>query len=1771
MIVHHAVRTKLVLVMPKFSHILILLCSLLTQSLFAHAVLMQARTPVTSGLTAEYATGGLAAQNQLQSSPPSVIPILGHVLTRTDAAVNFSWSPSNPMPLSTRFVRWSGYITFPVGGTVSLSGMNFNFTTPTLQGTQSSQLQAGSNGHNDTIFTCSYTNVQSGVAYPIEGIAIQVYTSDLIASLSWTYSGVTNQIVPTTALSPAVTTSSPAGVTVVNAAQNSFNISFSPAASYSALAGYFAFSGMAGAINYNAPIGNTLTPVGGPYLINDPNLANNQPYSVTVKAIYNNPVTHDYTQGTPSSVATATSALINPINIPPNPPLGILPVSMNLPDWMAAVEPVDSSEASDGPSGTISVNMAYGVAVVNSGSDLTVGNPLGPDVFFGRLYRTALAAGNLSSPGLPPGWTHNWDYKIVPLTPNAWGPLTFIYPSGAWETITPPVVVGNGFFTPAGVPYFVTGTPSATVGLWQSITFSHNGLSKEVFTMLPNDTVYRLTTKVFANGSQLNFSYDTSFRLLSVSNGTQTLLALSYQNYLNTVTGPSTSSIPINSRTYTYSSGELSSVSVIGSSSMNEWSFSYTPIGSTNQPYVSKVATVDPAGNNATASIGYDTTTGRVLTRTDASGNQRKSEYPSGSGKITVTPTNGTADSFTLGFDSIGRQTGTSNAALDTTSYSYAGSSPAVPDTVTRPAGSALKITTDIYGNTIKVVYPYQNQTQNVFQYPSYARFGLLQSSTEYDQNAAPGPVTQYTYYDSGSQAGFLKTYTTPNGDQLTFTYTATGNILSVVDSVGGTTTYNYTSKDGNIVPELYGRPYSVTNQLGAVTKFYYDDAGRLQQVTDPLNNSAVLSLNQYSQITGITLPSTTVASSGVMHMHSLSYGYQFAGKPATSSTLTYDTATVDSAGYGFDLETQLLSITDHSNLSNFWTLDGESQLLNLTNPSGVLMHQLTYTPTTRQIQEQFGKNATGILWKTTLNTTGNPTTSKLYSLTSNGSVNAQFKSVVTQYGDANDPDLPSSVTATDSSNSLSWTGFISYNAYDLFGRVQDVSSNTPDGVSYLDHTYTYDAEDNILSDTGIAYNGSTLMPYGGGNATVSYLYNADNTRSSMVVTLPNAELASYIYSYDVAKRLTSIVVYPTATPDTSSLMGAVTWAYYYYDLNDRVREVRTPTAVILYTQDELGQIQTIQNLTPDDQLIPNVPGNTVTDPITNKSCSIVSQFFNIAYNGRGQRTGMNFQGLTSFGTQPTYGSGTASWTYDNSNRLTAETWTGNGLSASTYTTSTADPSVSWGHSYDGAGNLTTLRGLSVNTNPLSDQLTSGSAVPGYGSVAFSASGEATSFDGLTIAYDPFGQMTTVGGNCSIAQLGVQHPFSSDYIYDHLGLRTVVSQTFNTTSKDVTYCVYDGTDLVARRFGNIGGHPSLMNISDLWTIEGNNSQDSVFYICGPTGVLGEFDLHGAQKTFFYDPQGNCIQTSALSEGLAGYISNTASEPVFYDGYGQIIWAPHTIATSSQYINLATTQPFQYKGQYGCYTDGMTSLVYCQHRYYDPIIGRWTERDPSGLDGGVNVYSYGNGDPINGADPSGLDWLTDTSNFFGGFGGAITAGGSGAISQWICRRLGYDEFQYGGAYFVAGEVGGTAASFFLPSGPLLKGAAAVGKGAKVLMAVGEARNASRVFSKGLAFEEDVRQALNLTKGTFRVDAGWKYGAAETFRFVDGLTSDGRHAYEMKTGYVYASKFIRDQVAKDLWLLQKDKVKSVDWIFAEGSRVSKPLLKLLKDAGINIRYH
>src|SRR5262249_15114417 len=66
---------------------------------------------------------------------------------------------------------------------------------------------------------------------------------------------------------------------------------------------------------------------------------------------------------------------------------------------------------------------------------------------------------------------------------------------------------------------------------------------------------------------------------------------------------------------------------------------------------------------------------------------------------------------------------------------------------------------------------------------------------------------------------------------------------------------------------------------------------------------------------------------------------------------------------------------------------------------------------------------------------------------------------------------------------------------------------------------------------------------------------------------------------------------------------------------------------------------------------------------------------------------------------------------------------------------------------------------------------------------------------------------------------------------------------------------------------------------------------------------------------------------------------------------------------------ANANAFQYTGREN---DG-TGLYYYRARYYHPGLQRFISEDPIGFGGGINIYAYVGGNPVNRIDPDGQYW------------------------------------------------------------------------------------------------------------------------------------------------------------------------------------------------------
>jgi RHS repeat-associated protein len=239
--------------------------------------------------------------------------------------------------------------------------------------------------------------------------------------------------------------------------------------------------------------------------------------------------------------------------------------------------------------------------------------------------------------------------------------------------------------------------------------------------------------------------------------------------------------------------------------------------------------------------------------------------------------------------------------------------------------------------------------------------------------------------------------------------------------------------------------------------------------------------------------------------------------------------------------------------------------------------------------------------------------------------------------------------------------------------------------------------------------------------------------------------------------------------------------------------------------------------------------------------------------------------------------------------------------------TSTRGGGYNFSNSFDSAGNATTFKGGS-NSFTSSNQNTAWT---------FDGNGNPTTYASHTLTFDAEDRMTAYS---SVMTAG--------YCAD--GLRA-----WKTTSAGTTYYLYDGGQAVEE-------------------LDGSGVKSAVMTF-GPHGVLARTT---ASRTLLYttDALGQMAQQIDASTGniIASYLFDA--------------WGARQVSTSDP---TAASDPYSgYNTAAGYVTDWETGLQLLGHRYYDPATGRFLNRDPISMAGGVNVYVYVANQPMGQSDPNG---------------------------------------------------------------------------------------------------------------------------------------------------------------------------------------------------------
>jgi RHS repeat-associated protein len=339
-----------------------------------------------------------------------------------------------------------------------------------------------------------------------------------------------------------------------------------------------------------------------------------------------------------------------------------------------------------------------------------------------------------------------------------------------------------------------------------------------------------------------------------------------------------------------------------------------------------------------------------------------------------------------------------------------------------------------------------------------------------------------------------------------------------------------------------------------------------------------------------------------------------------------------------------------------------------------------------------------------------------------------------------------------------------------------------------------------------------------------------------------------------------------------------------------------------------------------------------------------------------------------------------------------------------------------------------------------------------------------------------------------------------------------------------------------------------------------------------------------------DPYGSTIYTPGLSQrrdgadayfhgdwiGSTRYLTNSTglSAPTAYryDAYGQLSAQAGPDVTSSKFA-----------GRHGYESDAPAGLLQLGARLYDPVVGRFLNPDPIGLLGGLNLYEYCFGNPVNAVDPSGLEvygWGPEDADALHQF--------NRQVNRWIGEQSGNiaravvsvaDTYGIADAYeaFTGDEL-------FTPNRlSVPERAVTVVLAAVPCVPTNVVRSILRI--------DLLPPALRPRRGgdpNVLGDFGQQQLAAEypggrprvklptggKDRYVDWLV--GGVAHEAKVGYTDVNTRTKEEIAKDVWLLGKRHVKQVVWHFYKNPNdgkggASPGLLFLLRQSNIDYVIH
>jgi len=231
---------------------------------------------------------------------------------------------------------------------------------------------------------------------------------------------------------------------------------------------------------------------------------------------------------------------------------------------------------------------------------------------------------------------------------------------------------------------------------------------------------------------------------------------------------------------------------------------------------------------------------------------------------------------------------------------------------------------------------------------------------------------------------------------------------------------------------------------------------------------------------------------------------------------------------------------------------------------------------------------------------------------------------------------------------------------------------------------------------------------------------------------------------------------------------------------------------------------------------------------------------------------------------------------------------------------------------------------------------------------AFDKASQLETGTNVAYEYNPMGERTKATPSVGPA---------TNYVYDQAGNLTSVKRAAEgeTPAIDTSYA-FDGSGLLASRTSGLTTQHMAWDTSAPLPLLLDDDLNS--YVYGPNGLpILQIDAEEKPTYLHRDQLGSTrLLTDETGKGAASFT---------YAAFGDL-------AAKS---GVATT-PLGYAGQYA---DVETGLQYLRARFYDSATGQFLTTDPI-KEMTRSPYGYVRGDPLNGADPSGLFGFDDVKDF-----------------------------------------------------------------------------------------------------------------------------------------------------------------------------------------------